>query len=94
MDYLCSLGGLGSSSLPESGVFYKGVQLVPVVKKATSSTFAFLARRHSLSLLLGTDSTADLLWNSKANLFKFAVSFDLGVSVLYPEFTLLGISVP
>lgn len=94
MDYLCSLEGLGSSSLPESGVFYKGIQLVPVVKKASSSTFALLARRHSLSLLLGTGSTADLPWDPKANLFKFTVSFDLGVSVLYPESTLLGISIP
>lgn len=91
MDYLESLG---SSSLPKSDVFYKGIQLVPVVKKAASPTFALLARRHSLSLLLGTGSTADLLWDPKANLFKFTVSFDLGVSVLSPEFMLLGISIP
>lgn len=94
MDYLCSLEGFGSSPLPEHGVFYKGIRLVPVVKKATSSTFALLARRHSLSLLLGTGSTADLLWDPKANLFKFTVSFDLGMSVLCPESTLLGISIP
>lgn len=94
MDYLCSLEGLGSSSLSESGVFYKGIQLVPVLKKSTSSTFALLARRHSLSLLLGAGSTADLLWDTEASLFKFAVSFDLEVSVLYPEFTLFGISIP
>jgi hypothetical protein len=94
MDYLCSLEGLGSSPLPEPGVFYKGIQLVPVFKKATGSTFALLARRHTLSLLLGTGSTANLLWDPKANLFKFAVSFDLEVSVLYPESTLLGISIP
>ena len=94
MDYLCSLGGLESSPLPKLGVFYKGIRLVPVVKKSMSSTFALLARRHSLSLLLGTGSTADLLWDPKANLFKFTVSFDLGVSVLCPESTLLGISIP
>lgn len=94
MDYLCGLEGLGSSPLPEPGVFYKGIQLVPVFKKAAASTFALLARRHSLSLLLGTGSTADLLWDPKANLFKFAASFNLGVSVIYPESTLLGISIP
>lgn len=94
MDYLCTLGGIESSPLPKHGVFYKGIQLVPVFKKASKSTFALLARRHTLSLLLGTGSTASLLWDTEANLFKFAVSFDLGVSVLYPESTLLGISIP